>query len=54
MMVSKLGRRGIRVTLPPQNACTDNAAMIAEVARRRFDAGEVSSMDMDADPNMTL
>ncbi len=54
MMVKKLGRQGIRVTLPPQNACTDNAAMIAEVARRKFERGEFAGFDIDADPNMTL
>ena len=54
LMVNKLGRQGIRVTLPPQNACTDNAAMIAEVARRKFQEGDCASFDVDADPNMTL
>ena len=54
MMVDKLGRQGIRVTLPPQNACTDNAAMIAEVARRKFAEGDFSGFEVDADPNMTL
>ena len=54
MMVDKLSRQGIRVTLPPQNACTDNAAMIAEVARRKFQEGDFASFDVDADPNMTL
>ncbi len=54
MMIRKLGRQGIRVTVPPLDACTDNAAMIAEVARRKFAAGEFSSFDVDADPNMTL
>jgi len=54
MMIKKLGRQGIRVTVPPLSACTDNAAMIAEVARRKFDRGEISPFDVDADPNMTL
>ena len=54
MMIRKLGRQGIRVTVPPLNACTDNAAMIAEVARRKFQRGEFSAFDVDADPNMTL
>ena len=54
MMVSKLTRQGIRVTVPPQNACTDNAAMIAVVAREKFGRGEFASFDVDADPNMTL
>ena len=54
MMVRKLGRQGIRVTVPPLDACTDNAAMIAEVARGKFQRGEFSPFDVDADPNMTL
>ncbi|MBY4797256.1 tRNA (adenosine(37)-N6)-threonylcarbamoyltransferase complex transferase subunit TsaD [Collinsella sp. AGMB00827] len=54
MLTEKLGRRGIRVILPPQGACTDNAAMIAEVARRKLERGEFASLDVDADPNMTL
>ena len=54
MMVTKLGRQGIHVTVPPQGACTDNAAMIAEVARRKFREGDFASFNMDADPNMTL
>ena len=54
MMIKKLGRQGIRVTVPPLNACTDNAAMIAEVARRKFQRGEFATFDVDADPNMTL
>ena len=54
MMVRKLGRQGVRVTVPPQNACTDNAAMIAEVARRKLAERDFSPLDIDADPNMTL
>ena len=54
LLTEKLGRRGVRVTLPPQDACTDNAAMIAEVARRKFQEGDFSGFDVDADPNMTL
>ncbi len=48
------GRRGVRVTLPPPEACTDNAAMIALVARRKFERGEFSDLTADADPNMAL
>ena len=54
MMVEKLSRQGVRVTVPPTNACTDNAAMIAVVARERYLRGETVSFDIDADPNMTL
>ena len=54
MMIRKLSRQGIRVTVPPQNACTDNAAMIAVVAREKFKRGEFSDFSIDADPNMSL
>lgn len=54
MMIEKLGRQGIRVTVPPQHACTDNAAMIAVVAREKFGRGEFAPLNVDADPNMTL
>ena len=54
MMIRKLSRQGIRVTVPPLNACTDNAAMIAEVARYKFQRSEVADWTCDADPNMTL
>ena len=54
MMARKLGRQGIRVTVPPLDACTDNAAMIAVVAQRRFRAGELADFSIDADPNMRL
>ena len=54
MLIKKLTREKIRVTLPPQNACTDNAAMIAMVACRKYLEGDYASFSMDADPNMTL
>jgi N6-L-threonylcarbamoyladenine synthase len=47
-------RRGVRVTVPPLSACTDNAAMIALVAARRLAAGQTADLTMDADPNMSL
>ncbi len=50
----KFGRMGVRVTVPPFSACTDNAAMIALVARRKFLRGETAELTMDADPNMSL
>ena len=48
------GRRKVRVTLPPLSACTDNAAMIALVAKGKFERGEFSPLTADADPNMGL
>lgn len=50
----RFGQLGVRVTVPPLSACTDNAAMIALVAKRKFDRGELADLRMDADPNMSL
>ena len=50
----KFGRMHVRVTVPPLTACTDNAAMIALVAKRKFDLGEFSDPSMDATPSMSL
>lgn len=50
----KFGRMGVRVTVPPLTACTDNAAMIVLVAKRKYDLGEFATLRMDADPNMSL
>ena len=47
-------KAGLKFYYPSRIFCTDNAAMIAEVARRKFDRGEISPFDVDADPNMTL
>ena len=52
--VRELGKRRIRVTLPPRSACTDNAAMIALVAKGKLERGETSPLTTDADPNMGL
>lgn len=49
-----LGQRGVRVTLPPLSACTDNAAMIALVALREYRAKKFAPLTMDADPNWSL
>ncbi|MEE8715561.1 MAG: tRNA (adenosine(37)-N6)-threonylcarbamoyltransferase complex transferase subunit TsaD [Coriobacteriales bacterium] len=47
-------RMGVRVTLPPTSACTDNAAMIALVAKGKLERGETSPLTVDADPNLEL
>ena len=48
------GKRCVRVTLPPLSACTDNAAMIALVAKGKFERGEFAPLTCDADPNMGI
>lgn len=41
---------GVHLTVPPLKACTDNAAMIALVARRAFNAGKFDDLSLDAEP----
>lgn len=43
-----------RVHIPPFALCTDNAAMIAAAAYRRFLTGQRDGMDMDVLPNWPL
>ena len=50
----KLGRRGVRVTVPPLAACGDNGAMIGLVALRSYYAGLFADLSLDADPNAAL
>ena len=45
---SELSDRGIRCTLPPLSACTDNAGMIAEVALARYEQGKFADWSVDA------
>jgi len=42
------------VRFPPMQLCTDNAAMIAAAAHRRFVAGEQHSLDLDVTPSLQL
>lgn len=41
---------GAEIHLPPPRLATDNAAMIAHLARRRLLAGESAGLDLNADP----
>ena len=50
----KLGRRGVRVTVPPLVVCGDNGAMIALAALRNWQAGVTAPLTQDADPNAKL
>ena len=45
---------GVRVTVPPLSACTDNAAMIALVALRKWRERDFAPLTIDADPNLQL
>lgn len=45
---------GVRLTMPPLSACTDNAAMIALVALDRYKAGKFFSLDCDVAAHASL
>lgn len=45
---------GIRLSVPGQVLCTDNAAMIACAAYRKFIAGKISGLDLNAVPGLKL
>lgn len=45
---------GVRLTMPPLSACTDNAAMIALVARDRYKQGKFFGLDYDVKAHAPL
>ena len=51
---SMCAEMGIRLTMPPLSACTDNAAMIALVALDRYKAGKFFSLDCDVAAHASL
>jgi N6-L-threonylcarbamoyladenine synthase len=48
------GQAGLRVSFPPLDLCTDNAAMIACLGASRLALGERTSLDIGADPQLKL
>ena len=46
--------RGLPVFVPSLALSTDNAAMIAAAGLRRYRAGLVGALDLNADPALTL
>lgn len=51
---SMCAEMGVRLTMPPLSACTDNAAMIALVALDRYKAGRFFSLDCDVAAHASL
>jgi N6-L-threonylcarbamoyladenine synthase len=47
-------RREIPTFVPSLKLSTDNAAMIAAAGLRKFRAGELATLDLNADPSLTL
>jgi len=44
----------VPVLVPEPILCTDNAAMIAACGYRRFQAGKIDGLDLDAIPSLKL
>jgi N6-L-threonylcarbamoyladenine synthase len=47
-------KRGIKLSVPPMELCTDNAAMVAACATARLRRGAWTSLDASPDPNLPL
>ena len=45
---------GLVINYPALEFCTDNAAMIAMAGQMRLAAGQVSPLDIDIRPNLSL
>jgi N6-L-threonylcarbamoyladenine synthase len=48
------GKAGIKLTVPPMELCTDNAAMIAACGTAMLRRGAYSGLDVAPDPNLPL
>ncbi len=53
-MRDALAARGVRLSVPPLELCTDNAAMIGAAANFRFMRGERLGLDAEAVPDLPL
>lgn len=53
-MAERCTEAGIRLLTAPPRLCTDNAAMIAFAASLRFQAGQISEVSEEIDPNLAL
>ena len=47
-------KRGIEILFPAPILCTDNAAMIGSAAYYEYLKGNISSLDLNAKPNLKL
>ena len=47
-------KAGVKLTVPPMELCTDNAAMIAACGTAMLRRGAYSSLDAAPDPNLPL
>ena len=53
-MLDAAERNGMTLYVPDPDLCTDNAAMVAAAGAFRLALGEVSTLDLNADPRLVL
>lgn len=53
-LAAECERRGIKLTVPPMELCTDNAAMVAACATAMVRRGQWTGLDAAPDPNLPL
>jgi N6-L-threonylcarbamoyladenine synthase len=53
-LITKGNEKGIKILFPSLELCTDNAAMIGSAAYYQWELGNVSTMDLNAKPNLKL
>jgi N6-L-threonylcarbamoyladenine synthase len=53
-MAAEADRRGLRLLYPSPELCTDNGAMIASAGHFRLARGEEASLDVSAEPGLSL
>ncbi|AJY77488.1 tRNA (adenosine(37)-N6)-threonylcarbamoyltransferase complex transferase subunit TsaD [Paenibacillus beijingensis] len=53
-LTARCEAEGVPLLIPPLSLCTDNAAMIAAAAHLKWKSGECTTLDMKADPGLSL
>lgn len=53
-LAERCEREGIALLIPPLKYCTDNAAMIGAAAYLKWRSGEFSSLELKAEPSLSL
>lgn len=53
-LAERCAREGLPLLVPPLSLCTDNAAMIAAAAFLKWERGEMSTLELKAEPLLSL
>jgi N6-L-threonylcarbamoyladenine synthase len=53
-MQEAAAKRGLHVFIPKFEYCTDNGAMVAMVGYTKLQSGQTSSLELTAEPNLSL